>query len=135
MGGEGTHHVFGQNEAYDPIADRWESLAPMITPRHGLGAAVLGDAIHVAGGGPIMGGGVLRGARGIHAGLMTSGIKAVRLFSGARFRRFPLQEVEVHALIGLGDRLQKKPPITPFGTGPGNHACGQPLRHFRVADQ
>ena len=30
----------------------------MATPRHGLGAAVVGDAIHVAGGGPIMGGGV-----------------------------------------------------------------------------
>lgn len=30
----------------------------MMTPRHGLGAALVGDAIHVAGGGPIMGGGV-----------------------------------------------------------------------------
>ena len=30
----------------------------MRSPRHGLGAAVLGDAIHVAGGGPAMGGGV-----------------------------------------------------------------------------
>ena len=28
------------------------------TPRHGLGAALVADAIHVAGGGPIMGGAV-----------------------------------------------------------------------------
>jgi hypothetical protein len=28
----------------------------MMTPRHGLGAAVVGDYIHVAGGGPVMGG-------------------------------------------------------------------------------
>ena len=30
----------------------------MLSARHGLGAAVVGDAIHVAGGGPVMGGGV-----------------------------------------------------------------------------
>jgi hypothetical protein len=38
--------------------DSWEQYAPMLTPRHGLGAAVIGDFIHVAGGGPIMGGAV-----------------------------------------------------------------------------
>jgi hypothetical protein len=38
--------------------DRWEAYAPMSTPRHGLGAALVGDAIHVAGGGPAMGGAV-----------------------------------------------------------------------------
>ena len=37
---------------------RWEQYAPMTTPRHGLGAVTIGDAIHVAGGGPVMGGGV-----------------------------------------------------------------------------
>lgn len=58
MGGEGTDRVYGQNEAYDPQTDRWEAYAPMLTPRHGLGAAVLGDYIHVAGGGTIVGGGV-----------------------------------------------------------------------------
>jgi N-acetylneuraminic acid mutarotase len=58
MGGEGTNRVFGQNEAYDPAADAWESYAPMRTPRHGLGAVTIGDFIHVAGGGPVMGGGV-----------------------------------------------------------------------------
>jgi hypothetical protein len=30
----------------------------MMTPRHGLGAVAIGDAIYVAGGGPVMGGGV-----------------------------------------------------------------------------
>jgi N-acetylneuraminic acid mutarotase len=58
MGGEGTNRVFGQNEAYDPKTDRWQAYAPMTTPRHGLGAVAIGDFIHVAGGGPVMGGGV-----------------------------------------------------------------------------
>ncbi len=58
MGGEGSNRVFGQNEAYDPQSDSWEQYAPMLTPRHGLGAATIGDFIHVAGGGPVMGGGV-----------------------------------------------------------------------------
>ena len=57
MGGEGSNRVYGQNED-DPKADRWQSYAPMTTPRHGLGAVAIGDFIHVAGGGPIMGGGV-----------------------------------------------------------------------------
>jgi N-acetylneuraminic acid mutarotase len=56
MGGEGSNRVFGQNEAYDPKTDTWEAYAPMPTPRHGLGAVAIGDFIHVAGGGPIMGG-------------------------------------------------------------------------------
>jgi hypothetical protein len=50
--------VYGQNEAYDSATDRWEAYAPRPTPRHGLGAAVVGRAIHVAGGGPIVGGSV-----------------------------------------------------------------------------
>jgi N-acetylneuraminic acid mutarotase len=58
MGGEGSNRVFGQNEAYDPQTDQWEQYAPMKTPRHGLGAVTIGDMIHVAGGGPVMGGGV-----------------------------------------------------------------------------
>ena len=33
-------------------------ICPHAHPRHGLGAALVGDAIHVAGGGPIMGGSV-----------------------------------------------------------------------------
>ena len=58
MGGEGTNRVYGQNEAWDPATERWQSHAPMLTPRHGMGAVVIGDAIYVAGGGPQMGGGV-----------------------------------------------------------------------------
>jgi hypothetical protein len=30
----------------------------MLTPRHGLGAAMVGNAVHVAGGGPAMAGSV-----------------------------------------------------------------------------
>jgi N-acetylneuraminic acid mutarotase len=58
MGGEGSNRVFAQNEAYDPVADKWQAYAPMLTPRHGMGAVTIGDAIYVAGGGPVMGGGV-----------------------------------------------------------------------------
>lgn len=51
-----TDKVFGQLESYDPATGSWQSHAPMLTPRHGLGAVALGDWIHVAGGGPIVGG-------------------------------------------------------------------------------
>ena len=57
MGGEGTNKVFAQNEAYDVAADKWWAYAPMMTPRHGLGAVSIGETIYVAGGGPVMGGG------------------------------------------------------------------------------
>ena len=36
FGGEATGKVFGTNEAYDPKTDKWEALAPMKMPRHGL---------------------------------------------------------------------------------------------------
>ncbi len=61
FGGEATGKVFGTNEAYDPKTDTWEALAPMRVPRHGLhGAtvAVIGDMIHVPGGGPVPGGSI-----------------------------------------------------------------------------
>jgi len=50
--------VYGQMESYDPATDSWQSHAPMLTPRHAVGAAVLGDAIYVAGGGAVTGGAV-----------------------------------------------------------------------------
>ena len=61
FGGEATGKVFGTNEAYDPETDSWKALAPMKLPRHGLHgatAAVIGDLIHVPGGGPVPGGSI-----------------------------------------------------------------------------
>lgn len=65
MGGEGgvleqgvprQAKVFAQMESYDPQTDSWQQHAPMPTPRHAVGATVLGDRIHVAGGGAVLGG-------------------------------------------------------------------------------
>src|SRR5580765_6491149 len=59
FGGEATGKVFGTNEAYDPKTDTWEQLTTMAIPRHGLhGAtcAVIGNMVHVPGGGPVPGG-------------------------------------------------------------------------------
>lgn len=47
--GEGT---FDEAERYNVEEDRWEELEPMPTPRHGLGAAAVADAIYVVSGGP-----------------------------------------------------------------------------------
>jgi N-acetylneuraminic acid mutarotase len=62
FGGEGNaaspSGVFPQTEAYDPRSDTWVGLAPMPTPRHGIGAGVLGDAIHVPAGAGVQGFGV-----------------------------------------------------------------------------
>ena len=38
-------------EAYAPSSNTWEQLADMPTPRHGMGAVTVGDAIFVIGGG------------------------------------------------------------------------------------
>lgn len=37
-------------EEYNPVTNKWRSLAPMPTARHGLGAAVLGERIYAVGG-------------------------------------------------------------------------------------
>jgi N-acetylneuraminic acid mutarotase len=61
FGGEATGKVYGTNEIYDPSTDQWYALTPMHLPRHGLhgaGAAVIGDFIHVPGGGVIPGGSI-----------------------------------------------------------------------------
>ncbi len=67
MGGEGgaivggvprQARVYGQMESYDPAGDSWQRHAPMPTPRHAVGAVAIGDWIHVAGGGAVLGGGV-----------------------------------------------------------------------------
>lgn len=63
FGGEGNvNHpqgVFPQNEVYNPKTNTWESLAPMPTPRHGIGAAVIGDKIYIPGGANVQGFGVI----------------------------------------------------------------------------
>ena len=56
IGGTTRNESFTANEEYDPATDRWQSYAAMRTPRHGMGAATVGGAIHVAGGGPMNGG-------------------------------------------------------------------------------
>jgi N-acetylneuraminic acid mutarotase len=53
-GGEGDKSspkgVFKEVEAYDPAKDEWTSLTPMLTPRHGTGAAELDGKLYVPGG-------------------------------------------------------------------------------------
>jgi len=48
--------VFPENEGYDPATDTWAAMAPMPTPRHGTGGAVVGNAIYIPAGGPVNGG-------------------------------------------------------------------------------
>lgn len=50
--------VFAQMESYDPASDSWQQHQPMITARHAVGAAAVGDWIYVAGGGAVTGGAV-----------------------------------------------------------------------------
>lgn len=53
-GGEGNPDaqsgVFPQVESYDPAGDDWTPLAPMPTPRHGMGAAAWDGTLYVPGG-------------------------------------------------------------------------------------
>jgi N-acetylneuraminic acid mutarotase len=57
-GGEGNtaaaSGVFDAVEAYDPAADAWSVHAPMLTPRHGTGAAGVGNTLYVPGGADVM---------------------------------------------------------------------------------
>jgi len=54
FGGEGNDDlpsaVFEQTESYDPLTDAWTTRQAMLTPRHGTGAATVGDRIWVPGG-------------------------------------------------------------------------------------
>jgi N-acetylneuraminic acid mutarotase len=54
FGGEGDstsqNGVFDEVEMFDVSASAWTPLAPMRTPRHGTGAATVGDRIYVPGG-------------------------------------------------------------------------------------
>jgi N-acetylneuraminic acid mutarotase len=48
-------NVFSQVEVYTVSLDRWESLDPMPTPRHGTGAAVVDGVLYVPGGAIVQG--------------------------------------------------------------------------------
>lgn len=54
VGGEGNPNdasgVFPEVESYDPAQNAWTTLAPMRTPRHGMGAAAVGGRLYVPGG-------------------------------------------------------------------------------------
>ena len=54
VGGEGNaaaaSGVFPQAEVYDASTNTWATLAPMPTPRHGMGAAVIDGKLYVPGG-------------------------------------------------------------------------------------
>lgn len=59
FGGEGNaatpSGVFPQTELYDPGSNTWTSLSPMPSPRHGIGAAAIGQRIFVPGGASVQG--------------------------------------------------------------------------------
>jgi N-acetylneuraminic acid mutarotase len=59
FGGEGNPStasgVFEENEAYDIASGTWQTDARMPTPRHGIGAATIGDRIYVPGGAIVQG--------------------------------------------------------------------------------
>jgi len=59
LGGEGNAAsplgTFAENERLDPYTFVWSTAEPLPTPRHGIGAAPLGDRISVPGGGTVQG--------------------------------------------------------------------------------
>ncbi len=61
--------MFAEVEAYHAETDSWTSLAPMPTPRHGVGAAVVGDRIFLPGGATVQG----FGATGVTEAIIAPG--------------------------------------------------------------
>jgi N-acetylneuraminic acid mutarotase len=58
FGGEkqdGSRETVGATEAYDPATGSWTGLPDMLTPRHGLGGASLGDRVFALEGGAVGG--------------------------------------------------------------------------------
>ena len=53
--GAGATGVFSDTESYDPSEDRWTTHPPMLTPRHGTGAAAVRGNIYVPGGADVEG--------------------------------------------------------------------------------
>lgn len=62
FGGERLGGTYLQAEAYDPETNTWAELAPMPSPVHGTGAAVVGETIYIPGGGVLNGGTALTNA-------------------------------------------------------------------------
>ena len=56
FGGEETAGTFDTSERYDPRNDSWETMPPLPTARHGLGAVTLGNRIYTLAGGTTPGG-------------------------------------------------------------------------------
>jgi N-acetylneuraminic acid mutarotase len=60
FGGEGNQAnakgVFPESEVYDTTTNSWASLPALQVPRHGLGAAAVGNAVYLPGGGDVQGG-------------------------------------------------------------------------------
>lgn len=65
FGGEGNRNtvtgVFEEVESFDTISGTWRREVPMAVPRHGIGAAVIGDRIHIPAGAPVEGFGTTDG--------------------------------------------------------------------------
>ncbi len=55
----GSRGVFAEVEAYDARQDTWETLAPMPTPRHGMGAAGWNGRLYIPGGADQQGAGAV----------------------------------------------------------------------------
>jgi N-acetylneuraminic acid mutarotase len=53
--------VFRETWIYDPATDVWGAGPDMRTPRHGLGAAAIGDAVYAIAGGSVVSGGLATG--------------------------------------------------------------------------
>ena len=73
FGGEIFHpsaSVFAEVWRYVLEKDEWQAMPPLPTPRHGLGAGVIGSNIHVVGGATKPGG---RGTSDIHEVLDSGG--------------------------------------------------------------
>jgi hypothetical protein len=49
---EPNRRTYADAERFDPRTSQWQRLPPLLTARHGLGAAAVGNAIHVISGGP-----------------------------------------------------------------------------------
>ena len=54
---QGGGGVFIETWLYDPAQDVWSEGAPMRTPRHGLAAVAVGDAVYAIAGGEVVSGG------------------------------------------------------------------------------